>query len=231
MFVVLCVDFFRNRRSSINEALGDAALLSHLHLWSASLWRSCNLLGACLISFFFKMCGGAIISDLIAAKRGRKLTKEDLWSELDTISDLLGLDSAKGGAGFNPSENRVAPKPKQVNKGEFCVSGFSGFLGLFGFIEGKRFHFFWGCRDEREYPETDWGRGEGGEEYHHSEDSEERVQRNPAAALGKMGGGDSGPSQGRESVARHLQHRRGSRQSLRRSRQANQRRQGQAQLP
>ncbi|KAJ9699659.1 hypothetical protein PVL29_005499 [Vitis rotundifolia] len=63
------------------------------------------------------MCGGAIISGLIAAKRGRKLTKEDLWSELDTISDLLGLDSANGGDDFNPSENRVAPKPKQVNKG------------------------------------------------------------------------------------------------------------------
>ncbi|KAK9933853.1 hypothetical protein M0R45_021027 [Rubus argutus] len=40
------------------------------------------------------MCGGAIISGLIEAKRGRKLTAEDLWSELDTISDLLGLDSS-----------------------------------------------------------------------------------------------------------------------------------------
>ncbi|KAM5568903.1 hypothetical protein ABKV19_016428 [Rosa sericea] len=40
------------------------------------------------------MCGGAIISDFIEAKRGRKLTAEDLWSELDTISDLLGLDSS-----------------------------------------------------------------------------------------------------------------------------------------
>ncbi|KAJ4956355.1 hypothetical protein NE237_013138 [Protea cynaroides] len=38
------------------------------------------------------MCGGAIISDFIAAKRGRKLTTEDLWSEFDTISDLLGFD-------------------------------------------------------------------------------------------------------------------------------------------
>lgn len=63
------------------------------------------------------MCGGAIISGFIAAKRGRKLTKEDLWSELDTISDLLGLDSANGGDDLNPSENRVAPKPKQVSKG------------------------------------------------------------------------------------------------------------------
>lgn len=33
------------------------------------------------------MCGGAIISDLIAAKRGRNLTTHDLWSELD--ADLL----------------------------------------------------------------------------------------------------------------------------------------------
>lgn len=33
------------------------------------------------------MCGGAIISDFIAAKRGRNLTTQDLWSELD--ADLL----------------------------------------------------------------------------------------------------------------------------------------------
>ncbi|PON88232.1 AP2/ERF transcription factor [Trema orientale] len=38
------------------------------------------------------MCGGAIISDFVAVKRGRKLTPKDLWSELDTISDLLGID-------------------------------------------------------------------------------------------------------------------------------------------
>ncbi|KAJ4844969.1 hypothetical protein Tsubulata_011701 [Turnera subulata] len=37
------------------------------------------------------MCGGAIISDFVAVKRGRKLTAEDLWSELDPYSDLLGL--------------------------------------------------------------------------------------------------------------------------------------------
>ncbi|KAF3456276.1 hypothetical protein FNV43_RR00926 [Rhamnella rubrinervis] len=40
------------------------------------------------------MCGGAIISDFIAVKRGRKLTTQDLWSDLDIISDLLGLDSS-----------------------------------------------------------------------------------------------------------------------------------------
>ncbi|XP_030508291.2 ethylene-responsive transcription factor RAP2-3 [Cannabis sativa] len=39
------------------------------------------------------MCGGAIISDFVDGKRGRKLTKEDLWSDLDTISELFGLDS------------------------------------------------------------------------------------------------------------------------------------------
>ncbi|KAL5713166.1 hypothetical protein ACHQM5_015269 [Ranunculus cassubicifolius] len=36
------------------------------------------------------MCGGAIISDIIAAKRGRNLTTQELLSELDT--DLLGFD-------------------------------------------------------------------------------------------------------------------------------------------
>ncbi|XP_061992389.1 ethylene-responsive transcription factor RAP2-3 isoform X2 [Rosa rugosa] len=40
------------------------------------------------------MCGGAIISDFTEAKRGWKLTAEGLSSELDTISDLLGLDSS-----------------------------------------------------------------------------------------------------------------------------------------
>lgn len=37
------------------------------------------------------MCGGAIISDLIAAKRGRNLSTQDLWSELD--ADLLSSHS------------------------------------------------------------------------------------------------------------------------------------------
>ncbi|KAJ7955149.1 Ethylene-responsive transcription factor [Quillaja saponaria] len=43
------------------------------------------------------MCGGAIISNYIAVKRGRKLTSEDLWADLDTISDLLG---------FGPDSNK-----------------------------------------------------------------------------------------------------------------------------
>lgn len=69
------------------------------------------------------MCGGAVIFELIAAKRGRKLTKEDLWSELDTISDLLGLGSAKVGDSSDPSESSVAPRAKQVNKGRvFCLA-------------------------------------------------------------------------------------------------------------
>ncbi|XP_010269611.1 PREDICTED: ethylene-responsive transcription factor RAP2-3-like [Nelumbo nucifera] len=38
------------------------------------------------------MCGGAIISDFIAVKRSRNLMSQDLWSEFDTISDLLGFD-------------------------------------------------------------------------------------------------------------------------------------------
>lgn len=39
------------------------------------------------------MCGGAIISDFVpAVKRGRKLTTQDLWAELDSISDHFGWD-------------------------------------------------------------------------------------------------------------------------------------------
>ncbi|CAL0300934.1 unnamed protein product [Lupinus luteus] len=40
------------------------------------------------------MCGGAIISDFIGLKRGRNLvTHQDLWAELDPLSDLLGFDA------------------------------------------------------------------------------------------------------------------------------------------
>lgn len=53
------------------------------------------------------MCGGAIISDFVDLKRGRKLTAEDLWSELDSISELLGWDYAKQ---FD------AQKPDQLQK-------------------------------------------------------------------------------------------------------------------
>ncbi|KAG9459423.1 hypothetical protein H6P81_003931 [Aristolochia fimbriata] len=49
------------------------------------------------------MCGGAIISDFIAVKRGRKLTPEDLWSEFDTFSDLLLAESS------DESSNKRAP--------------------------------------------------------------------------------------------------------------------------
>ncbi|XWS14124.1 hypothetical protein CRYUN_Cryun36dG0096400 [Craigia yunnanensis] len=61
------------------------------------------------------MCGGAIISDFIAVKRGRNLTGEDLWSELDTFSDLLGLDY-NGKDSFNQFDNKVGQKGKQLNK-------------------------------------------------------------------------------------------------------------------
>ncbi|KAG6731722.1 hypothetical protein I3842_01G143500 [Carya illinoinensis] len=40
------------------------------------------------------MCGGAIISDFVDIKPvSRKLTAHDLWSEINTISDLFGYDS------------------------------------------------------------------------------------------------------------------------------------------
>ncbi|RDX63774.1 Ethylene-responsive transcription factor RAP2-3, partial [Mucuna pruriens] len=41
------------------------------------------------------MCGGSIISDYIDVdlKSGRKLTTQDLWSELNTFSDFLGFDA------------------------------------------------------------------------------------------------------------------------------------------
>lgn len=63
------------------------------------------------------MCGGAIISDFIAVKRERNLTSQDLWSELDPFSDLLGFNG-----GFNNNDSTQKPKP--LNKGNFFHSDF-----------------------------------------------------------------------------------------------------------
>ncbi|XP_021888308.1 ethylene-responsive transcription factor RAP2-3-like [Carica papaya] len=53
------------------------------------------------------MCGGAIISDFVpVTTRGRKLTAEELWSELDVFTDLWGLDSMR----------KEAPKPVDDSK-------------------------------------------------------------------------------------------------------------------
>ncbi|XWS08557.1 hypothetical protein CRYUN_Cryun40dG0012700 [Craigia yunnanensis] len=56
------------------------------------------------------MCGGAIISDFIAVKRD-----EDICSEFDTFSDLLGLDY-NGKDSFNQFDNKVDLKDKQLKK-------------------------------------------------------------------------------------------------------------------
>lgn len=62
------------------------------------------------------MCGGAIISDFVAVKHGRKLTAQDLWSELDPFSDLLGLCSPSGGSNKNPSDQFDVVVPRQEPK-------------------------------------------------------------------------------------------------------------------
>ncbi|KAK8511300.1 hypothetical protein V6N13_013718 [Hibiscus sabdariffa] len=64
------------------------------------------------------MCGGAIISDLVDVNHGRNLTADDIWSELDICSDLLGLDN-NGKNPFNSSSNnnkKIDPKDNQLNK-------------------------------------------------------------------------------------------------------------------
>lgn len=53
------------------------------------------------------MCGGAIISDFVAGKRGRKLTPENVWSELDTISNLFGLDNNYFNGNNNTNSNHL----------------------------------------------------------------------------------------------------------------------------
>ncbi|KAA3481101.1 ethylene-responsive transcription factor RAP2-3 [Gossypium australe] len=91
------------------------------------------------------MCGGAIISDFIAVKRGRKLTAEDLWSELDTFSDLLGLDYENGKDPFTQFDNtKAGSKAKNLEKGMIYASGFSSKFGLlfslFNEIQQKSVH-------------------------------------------------------------------------------------------
>jgi EREBP-like factor len=66
------------------------------------------------------MCGGAIISDFVEIRPGRKLSPEELWSELDTGSDLLGFDSCFNGRAYPDQfgyNYKFPQKPKQLNKG------------------------------------------------------------------------------------------------------------------
>ncbi|TKY54178.1 Ethylene-responsive transcription factor RAP2-3 [Spatholobus suberectus] len=59
------------------------------------------------------MCGGAIISGFedVNLKSGRKLTTQDLWSELDTFSDLLGFN-ATASSKHQPSLLHHSQDPK-----------------------------------------------------------------------------------------------------------------------
>ncbi|KAK4786522.1 hypothetical protein SAY86_010355 [Trapa natans] len=56
------------------------------------------------------MCGGAIISDFIEAKRGRPQTADELWSELDpAFAILLGMPNSTSGR----FPGRIPGKPKK----------------------------------------------------------------------------------------------------------------------
>ncbi|KAM7463110.1 hypothetical protein LguiA_031231 [Lonicera macranthoides] len=56
------------------------------------------------------MCGGAIISDLLPENDCRKVTTHDLWSELDTITDLFGWDPS------SILKNSTTQKPIQLKE-------------------------------------------------------------------------------------------------------------------
>ncbi|KAJ6722131.1 DNA-BINDING DOMAIN [Salix viminalis] len=68
------------------------------------------------------MCGGAIISDIVAVKRGRISTTDDLWLELDTISEFFGFDHGSinsinnGSKKENLSNLKLPRKPSQLNQ-------------------------------------------------------------------------------------------------------------------
>nr|ACM79120.1 ethylene-responsive factor 2 [Halimodendron halodendron] len=61
------------------------------------------------------MCGGAIISDFIGVKGGRKVAPQDFWSELDPYSDLLGFDVTTA-----TSKQSPPPLPFDNKKVEAC---------------------------------------------------------------------------------------------------------------
>ncbi|XP_028795871.1 ethylene-responsive transcription factor RAP2-3-like isoform X1 [Neltuma alba] len=52
------------------------------------------------------MCGGAIISDFLPQKLGRKSTANDFWSDLETVADLFGLDPTAA----LPSKHSLKPE-------------------------------------------------------------------------------------------------------------------------
>lgn len=65
------------------------------------------------------MCGGAIISDYVPNPRGsRRLPTDDLWSELDTFSDLSSdrkSDGVKDRLSQSSSRKKTTTKPKPTS--------------------------------------------------------------------------------------------------------------------
>ncbi|GAB4851324.1 hypothetical protein Ancab_030718 [Ancistrocladus abbreviatus] len=53
------------------------------------------------------MCGGTILADFIEAKRGRRLSFQELWSPLDAFSDFLGVCDEKASQKRSVGEVRV----------------------------------------------------------------------------------------------------------------------------
>ncbi|KAJ6351702.1 hypothetical protein OIU78_007578 [Salix suchowensis] len=66
------------------------------------------------------MCGGAIISDFVAVKHGRRLTVEDLWEdlrpELDLFSEYVRFDLHNNGSKKDPSNLSLPQKPSHTNQ-------------------------------------------------------------------------------------------------------------------
>ncbi|KAK6161074.1 hypothetical protein DH2020_004455 [Rehmannia glutinosa] len=63
------------------------------------------------------MCGGSIISDEPIIKRKGKLTTQEFWAELDTISQFWGFNCSNDGNN-QPKEAASKPTP-QPNKGAY----------------------------------------------------------------------------------------------------------------
>lgn len=68
-----------------------------------------------------KMCGGSIISDEPLMKRRGKLTAQEFWAELDTISQLWRFDCSSNDANQNPNKGAHQNPPTVLLFGCSCM--------------------------------------------------------------------------------------------------------------
>lgn len=181
------------------------------------------------------MCGGALISDLVEIRCDRCRTSSSSWSDLDAISDILGLNSSNAQVSQtqNPEQHVEGNSPwlPQYNNAKGEVR--SDVTGLVNYLSRHLLLLLvLDCSAERkEESKADQPPCGEGEARFLSECSEDqRLQRGSSATMGEVGSGDQGPLPGRPRLAWHVQFCRGGRTRLRPCRLPHPRRQGETKL-